>query len=392
MEKIKFIDLFSGIGGFHIAVESRGGQCVFASEIDKHAIKTYKDNFNMDSECDITTIEPASLPDYNMMCAGFPCQAFSKAGNQKGFEETRGTLFFDMVRLLKYRIDIGKPVKYLIFENVRNLISHDNHRTYKIIMDNLHLLGYETNTEPIILSPHHMGVPQLRDRAFILGIHKSFLDDIHLDLNVKHETKRNITDCYQVLEKGEVDKKYHISAYEEKVLEIWNEFYQGVSENVIGFPIWTEYFGKQTLSQDMPKWKQEIIQRNKDLYQKNQTFIDQWLKKHNYLKGFVRTHRKFEWQCGEHCESIWEGIIQFRPSGIRVKRPTEFPALVAMVHIPIIGKYRRRMTPREVANLQSFPSDFLINENDKHAYKQFGNSVNIKIVELLVDKLFNSSK
>lgn len=392
MEDIKFIDLFSGIGGFHIALESLGGECVFASEIEKNAIETYNKNFKMDSQHDITKADPSTLPFYNMMCAGFPCQTFSKAGNQKGFEEIRGTLFFDMIRLLRYRVDQNNPVKYIFFENVRNLISHDNHRTYKIIMENLHDLGYITNKDPIIVSPHDIGIPQLRDRAFILGIHKSYVKNIEeIDLEYKKRSPRNTTNCFTILDNNVKNNKNKISKYENYVLNAWDEFYCGIKEKTIGFPIWAEYFHRDEDYLKFPKWKIEIIQKNKNLYANNQEFIDKWLIKYDYLKSFIKTHRKFEWQCSEHCDSLWEGIIQFRPSGIRVKRPTEFPALVAMVHIPIVGKYKRRLTPREVANLQSFPSDFIINENIKQAYKQFGNSVNIEVVKILASKLISNA-
>ena len=107
---------------------------------------------------------------------------------------------------------------------------------------------------------------------------------------------------------------------------------------------------------------------------------------------FTPTERKFEWQCGEHCTSVWDGFIQFRPSGVRVKRPNVFPALVAMVQIPIIGKVKRRLTPREAARLQSFPDSFIVNKNDHQAYKQFGNAVNVKVIEYMAKQLFNLAK
>lgn len=392
MEEIKFIDLFAGIGGFHTAVSSLGGKCVFASEINQHAIETYKKNYGINADYDITEIKPEDLPYYNMICAGFPCQSFSKAGGQKGFDDTRGTLFFDIKRLLKYRVENRNPVKYIVLENVRNLVSHDNGNTWVVIRKNLTKLGYILTEDPIIMSPHQLGIPQLRERVFILGIHKDFvkLDKLSIDLPDDKTRKKNIADALSVIGKHRVSKKYYISEYEEKVLGTWDEFIKGIKEKVIGFPIWSfEFKGTYDL-EGIPKWKQEFIMKNRNLYQNNKDFIDSWLNKHNNLEDFVNTHKKFEWQAGKDINSIWEGIIQFRPSGIRVKRPTEFPALVAMVHIPIIGKYKRRLTPREVARLQSFPDNFIINEVDQQAYKQFGNSVNVKVVEYLVGKLLNT--
>jgi len=389
MDKIKFIDLFAGIGGFHIAVSELGGECVFASEIDKYCLETYQKNFGIDANHDVTNIKPEDLPYYNMLCAGFPCQTFSKAGDQKGFGDTRGTLFFDIQRLLKYRIDIGDPVKYIVLENVRNLVSHDRGRTWKIIKNALLELGYVLTKEPIIMSPHQIGIPQLRERVFILGIHNKYYNDVYLDINVPNNSYhlRNGTNALDILDSGEVDKKYYISEYEEMVLTAWDEFIKGINQKVIGFPIWSYEFGKDYSLDGIPKWKQDFIIKNRKLYEDNKPFIDSWLVKYNYLDDFIPTHQKFEWQAGEDINSIWEGIIQFRPSGIRVKRPTEFPALVAMVHIPIIGKYKRRLTPREVARLQSFPETFIPHENDQQAYKQFGNSVNIDVVKYLVSKL-----
>ena len=119
--------------------------------------------------------------------------------------------------------------------------------------------------------------------------------------------------------------------------------------------------------------------------------IDESLKAiiYNNLKDFTPTQRKFEWQAGDSIESVWDGLIQFRPSGIRVKKPTCFPALVALVQIPIIGKYQRRLTVREAARLQSFPDTFKPNNSDQQAYKQFGNAVNVKVIQLAAEELFN---
>ena len=128
------------------------------------------------------------------------------------------------------------------------------------------------------------------------------------------------------------------------------------------------------------------------MYLNNKNQIDDWLKKYNNLDEFTKTDRKFEWQAGTSIDTIWDGIIQFRPSGIRVKRPDTFQALVAMVQIPIVGKLKRRITPREAARLQSFPDTFIPNSNDQQAYKQFGNAVNVNVVQLLAEQLFDVDK
>ena len=133
MENFKFIDLFCGIGGFHQALASLGGECVFASDIDVDCRKTYKANYGIEPIGDITKVEAKDIPAHDVLCGGFPCQAFSKAGKRLGFDDpTKGTLFFDILRIMEYH----KP-KYALLENVRNLASHDNGNTWKVIHDSL---------------------------------------------------------------------------------------------------------------------------------------------------------------------------------------------------------------------------------------------------------------
>ena len=131
MEKFKFIDLFCGIGGFHQAMADLGGECVYASDIDADCRKTYERNYGIKPDGDITKVEAKDIPAHNVLCGGFPCQAFSKAGNRLGFADpTKGTLFFDIMRIAKYH----KP-EYMLLENVRNLASHDGGKTWRGIHD-----------------------------------------------------------------------------------------------------------------------------------------------------------------------------------------------------------------------------------------------------------------
>lgn len=387
-KKFKFIDLFAGIGGFHQAMEQLGGECVFASEIDKYAIESYMENYGIDSNINIRDINEKDIPMHDVLCAGFPCQTFSKAGKQEGFkDETKGTLFFEIERILKYH-----KTKYIILENVRNLVSHDSGNTWKTIYNHLTKLGYRLTKEPIILSPHQLGIPQLRERVVILGIYDPENADKNLEIELPELLKKDDNDITSILETKKVSSKYYISDYEKMVLTAWDEFYKGIKETVIGFPIWAVYFNGFTKTEDLPKWKLDFINKNINLYKNNKEFIDEWLKKYNYLKDFSPTHKKMEWQAGDSINSLWDGIIQFRPSGIRVKKPTCFPALVAMVQIPIIGKYKRRLTVREAARLQSFPDTFIPNQNDQQAYKQFGNAVNVNVIKTVAEKLFNETQ
>lgn len=383
-KKFKFIDLFSGIGGFHQAMESFGGECVFASDIDKECIKMYKKNYNFNSDFDITKVDAKDIPYHDVLCGGFPCQAFSKAGKQKGINDTRGTLFFDIARILEYH-----KTKYILLENVRNLISHDDGNTWKTIKKTLHDLGYRLTKEPIVLSPHQFGVPQLRERVFIPGVYDPENVDKDLDITFDKLMSKDENDLYSIIEKGVVEEKYYLNQYEINLLNAWDEFYKGIEEKIIGFPIWAEYFKVKKIDSKLPKWKYDFIEKNRRLYINNKEFIDQWLKKYNNLNDFIPTHRKMEWQAGTNIDSIWDGVIQFRPSGIRVKKPTVFPALVAMVQIPVIAKYKRRLTVRECARLQSFPETFICDDIDQQAYKQFGNSVNVEVLKRIFQKLID---
>ena len=384
MESFRFIDLFSGIGGFHQAMEQLGGECVLASEIDKYAIETYKENYNMDSDIDIRNLKVEDIPKHDVLCAGFPCQAFSKAGKQEGFDdETRGTLFFEIERILKHH-----HPPYIILENVRNLASHDKGRTWKTIEKHLRKAGYRLTPKPLIVSPHYFGTPQLRERVVILGVYdpERAYEPLRIDLGeFKHKDDNSI---YTVLDKENVDEEYNISKTEEKVLTMWDEFYKGIDLDVIGFPVWFEWFKKEAPDNFKP-WKKKFIRKNNELYQRNKDFIDLWTEKWDNLEWCTPTQRKFEWQAGNNIDSIWEGLIQIRPSGVRVKVPTCCPALVAMVQIPIVGKYKRRLTVREAARLQDFPEEFIPNKNNQQAFKQFGNAVNVVVIKKCAEKLFN---
>lgn len=384
----KFIDLFAGIGGFHQALTQLGGECVYASEINAETAKTYKDNYGIDALSDITKVNPEDIPQFDVLCAGFPCQSFSKAGARKGFNDARGVLFFDIVRILQYHNLMYKSPTYVILENVKNLVSHDKGNTWKRIRQELINLGYNVVENPLIVSPHYLGVPQLRERAVILAVKNDYFDKT---INIKVLPKaKNTCSIDSVLIKGNTKEyklqSFRISEYEEKVLNLWDDFIKGINRKIIGFPIWSDVFFKKVDTSKYPQWKREFVEKNKQLYMENKEFIDRWYNSNNKLKDIKKTHRKFEWQVNGTIDSVFKGIIQFRPSGVRVKQPTEFPALVAMVHVPIIGEQKRYLTPREAANLQSFPESFKIDNNMKLAYKQFGNAVNVKVIKTVFEK------
>lgn len=193
----KFIDLFAGIGGIRLGFESVGGECVFSSEFDEDACKTYQANFGEHPSGDITKIKAKDIPDFDVLLGGFPCQAFSIIGKKEGFEnETCGTLFFEIERILKEK----KPKAFML-ENVRNLTAHDNGNTFKTIKEHLEAIGYHVYAK--VLNALDFGVPQKRERIIIVG----FLDNVVFTFpDPVPEERQTLSD---ILEKN-VDKKYYV--------------------------------------------------------------------------------------------------------------------------------------------------------------------------------------
>lgn len=408
--KFTFIDLFAGIGGFHQAMRFLGGKCIMASEINSACVETYKLNYKTkDVRGDIRKIEADTIGHIDVVCAGFPCQPFSKAGLQKGFEEDRGNLFFNIMRILD-----GHPeVKFIILENVRNLA--DKEENWNIIKTELMKRDFFITEKPVILSPSNFGLPQIRERVYILGIRKDLRDTsiltndyIHIsDLgleNIQFKDNCKMGDAFSILEEN-VGDDYIIEDEREKMILAWEEFRKGTGIGTIGFPIWIKSFGYQIDDEeeflkeqgyaDMPDWKKKFVDNNRKLYLANRTFIDEWIVKHSMLDR-VKIYQKFEWNCGTDVKDIHDAIIQVRQSGIRVKRPTYYPALVAIVNTPIIFDKKkghfRYITPREAANLQNFDKRFKFSGTDKQIYKQLGNSVNVSILKKLGKKLFAFAK
>lgn len=388
MDKIEYIELFSGIGAFSQAISNitdKKAKCVFAADNNINCAKVYKINYGVESLCDITKKDINEIGEHNFCFFSPPCQAFSKSGKQKGFEEARGTLIFEVFKILeKYH------PKYILMENVRNLVSHDNGHTIDVIMTTLKSLGYRLPSKPLILSPHQFGVPQLRERAFLPGLYEPDNVDKPLNIDLGKLKDKNDNSIDTILDPTENAAYLKISPHEKNVLKAWDEFYKGINLDVIGFPVWADYFFDDADITDFPEWKKDFVRKNQKLYRENKTFIDNWIQKYNIFEDFNATQRKFEWQCGTKLKSVFEGLIQSRPSGIRVKVPTVAPALVAIVQTSIIGKYKRRFSIKECLRLQSFWDNFDFGkQNDFECYKQLGNSINVKVLQSVTEALLN---
>lgn len=409
--KFTFVDLFAGIGGFHQAMRALKGECIMAAEIDTACVETYNRNFKTIEgkiRGDVKDIIPKTIKPFDVLCAGFPCQPFSKAGQQKGFQdEKRGNLFYSILDI----IDDHPEIKFIILENVRNLA--DKTENWDIIRSELMTRDFYITQTPIILSPSDFGIPQIRERVYILGIKKSIRNEqvltngyIHLeDLDLdRHLKKCKMGAAWTILE-GDVDNAYCISDEAELMIEAWDELRKETQIGVLGFPLWIHCFGigindTETLKLDlgyegMPQWKKNFVNRNREFYLDNRDVIDKWIEKYDMLNR-IKLFQKFEWNCGTDVQDIHDAIIQIRQSGIRVKRPTYYPSLVAIVNTPIIWdkakEHFRYITPREAANLQSFRKNYKFVGTDKQIYRQLGNSVNVKILKLLGKSLFALAK
>lgn len=389
-KKFTFIDLFAGIGGFHQAMESLGGKCVFASDIDADCRKTYKANYGIEPVGDITKVNAEDIPAHDVLCGGFPCQAFSKAGKRLGFDdETKGTLFFDICRILEYH----KP-KYALLENVRNLASHDKGNTWRVIHDKLDALGYNLLPEPVIFSPHYVGIPQHRERVYIMCIRKDIGEVRPFEFNKNELPTCSIEKILQKDDEISNLEEYRISEDMIRLVDLWNEFIQRIQvEKLPGFPIWSDRLCDLDPNEDLnqyPAWKQNFILKNNELYINNKNFIDEWLTRAKQNPLFFGAKAKLEWQAGQTKNpNIWNQIFQFRPSGIRVKVNSYFPALVAIVQTSIVGSRKRFLTPRECARLQSFPESFQPDPKEAQAYKQFGNAVNVEVLKIFANHMFS---
>jgi DNA (cytosine-5)-methyltransferase 1 len=404
--QLRFIDLFSGIGGFHLALEEAlGAECVFASDIDETCRDVYKVNFGIEPSGDIRPLtEGASVevPDHDILCAGFPCQPFSKSGHQRGINETRGTLFFNILKILEAR----RP-KFVLLENVRNLAGPRHRHTWATIIENLRMLGYRVSNHPTILSPHLLpprlgGRPQVRERVFIPAVYVGDgvpIQDLVSDpLALNHPVQGwdpqlwHVDDYLQDESEIEHLERFALRDSEVLWLETWNELLQALpSSRLPGFPIWADDFRPSPeIPLDTPAWKRDFLEKNSAFYVAHREVIDAWLTKHGRLQDLPPSRRKLEWQAQDSRRDLWELVMHLRPSGIRVKRGTYLPALVAITQTSVIGWRRRRITPREAARLQGFPDTFLLHPEDAVAYRHLGNAVNVGVVAYLASALVAS--
>lgn len=394
-----FIDLFSGIGGFHAALSAMGGDCVYAVEIDPAAAAVYQRNWGLNPLGDITEVANETvveIPDHDVLCAGFPCQPFSKSGAQQGMEETRGTLYWNILRIIQER----RP-SVVLLENVRNLAGPRHAHEWQVIIETLRDEGYRVSDVPAIFSPHLLppdqgGRPQVRERVFITATRVDHPDLFSLDAEpvVSNqavggwEPKTWSLETDLPLDPDHMVSGCELSVSERLWIEAWDEFVQLMWEEregrrLPGFPLWAdEWVHRDALDiqriEREPKWKANHLIKNSEFYSEHSLVIDCWAKKWGiYTDKFPPSRRKLEWQA-QDTPSLWDCVLHFRPSGIRAKAPTYLPALVAITQTSVIGSRERRLSPREAARLQGLPDWFDFgNQSPQATYKQLGNGVSV---------------
>ncbi len=400
-----FADAFAGIGGFCAALTGKGGACIWAAEVDPFAAAVYERNWGHRPTRDIVPQAPedgpVTVPAHDVFAAGFPCQPFSKSGFQRGVQETRGTLFRNILRVLE---EHRPPL--VILENVRNLAGPRQRDTFNTIILALRQVGYRVASEPAVFSPHLLppeqgGAPQVRERVFITGTYvgpQAALEDTDLPPLL---TTRDVPEgwspqrwcIYDYLDSEVLIpdlERYVLTDEQAAVVEVWNDFLRVVDRHrpLPGFPIWADHFQHPAVVPPAtPRWKADFLRKNAEFYLHNKTALDRWLTRHDHLEGLAPSRRKLEWQAQETERNLWNTVLHFRPSGVRAKKPTYLPALVAITQTSVIGPRRRRITPTEAARLQGLPDWFDFgSQPEAQSYKQLGNAVNVGVVQYVLQR------
>ena len=421
----RFVDLFAGVGGFHAALGGFGGKCVYAVEIDPRSAEVYRQNWGIDPLGDITcdaNDEVMVVGAHDVLAAGFPCQPFSKSGAQRGMEETRGTLYWNILKVIQ-----AHHPKVIVLENVRNLVGPRHRHEWEVILETLRAENYYVSDRPTIISPHQLpedlgGRPQVRERVFITAtwIPPQLRGDPQLEFEPEPLFRAGQQlegwdpshwDIADFLDDSTVVESCHLTDDEVRWISAWDDFVQLLRKRMSGrhlpgHPIWADSWDNfrsrgrlinwssnarsipRLTASDvpyidplLPDWKQSHLRKNYDFFLRHHSEIIPWARQAGlFTDAFPASRRKLEWQAKDQ-RSLWDTVMQLRPSGIRAKVPNYLPALVAITQTSIYGPRRRRLSPRETATLQGLPETFSFRgQTASTVYRQMGNGVNVSAV------------
>ncbi|PPK75919.1 DNA (cytosine-5)-methyltransferase 1 [Methylobacter tundripaludum] len=418
---MKFIDLFAGLGGFHTGFSNSGFECVFACEIDSDLRALYKSNYGIEPYGDVTKIAAKDIPNHDVLCAGFPCQPFSLAGKKKGADcPSSGMLIDDIVRIAAHH----KP-KFVVMENVPNILTIANGTFWEYIVSSFESIGYVI--EHKVISPVEIGIPQNRKRIFVVASRNSvvktqsywpttiqdsevanlrdFLDSTLEHKPLEHKKKillavwQNLLDNCTLPLKGafsivapEFGANYPLE-FGSLTLEQMKQYRGAYGESLAACTSWTDVLKKMPSyaqkNKKVSDWIISSVQQSREIYSSNKDYLDMWI---GQLEKNYNSWQILEWRgkLGEY--NIYSHLIQFRASGIRVLKPEIAPSLIAMTptQIPVIPSENRYMSKAEAAKLQFLHTLPNIPDNTPRAFKALGNAVNAKIVELIANNLRHS--
>lgn len=338
--KLKFIDLFAGIGGFRVAGEYHDMECVFSSEIDKFASEVYKTNFGEYPSGDITEINAENIPDFDVLFAGFPCQPFSYAGQLQGFEDkTRGTLFFDIVRIIR-----EKNPKMFLLENVKGLKSHNKGQTLSVILEQLSSLGYTYHWK--VLNSLDYGVPQSRERWYCVG----FKENVDFSFPEAEVNRVSIRDIIE--EKDNYSESLKLSDFEMQRINYHFKICPIDSDEQIRVKHDNSKYGMNT--------------------KKGKYGVYSFLKKDKTLRFHVGDYSKTQIQEAYYCN-----LDSYAPSIIAARAPK-------------LWDLKRHLSGRECARLQGFPENFKLATSLTQAKKQLGNSVTVPVISKIIKNMIEA--
>lgn len=419
VRRMRFVDAFAGLGGFHSAMSSLGHECVFACEIDDELRAVYERNFGLRPAGDIRSVRAEEVPAHDIFCAGFPCQPFSLAGKKKGTKcPESGKLIDDVLRIVEHH-----SPSFIFLENVPNVLTIADGKFWRYIQRQLRRLKYIV--EHRVYSPVDFGIPQQRQRLFIVARRA----DSTLSFDWPTPSEAKVQSLLEFVG-GIADNARQLEPAKAQAIEAWSQAVKQIplltstSHTILAaefgatYPVdglrpntrWRDHRGafgvELALAADreaaiqmlphyaaenggsVPQWLRPYVQTSRRLYEIAPEFFDQWKVG---VEKMPKSWQKLEWRGDRERPELWQHMIQFRASGIRVMRPNLAPSLVAMTptQTPILGTQRRYLGVREAASLQALNGLTLFPESNERAFRALGNAVNAKIVREIARRVLN---